>query len=147
MVFARPEAGTYEVWGPQPRYLLIAWDADPGATVDTAIAAGLDVLRRRHLAEYAEILAMVRTSDPGLMLQAATRSAGLNDLYLPKPGFAWARGLAEAVRGGVIGSHSGTYLGILLPTDSQPDLIGWVRSNILARGLRPHFFLMGGRDE
>jgi len=147
LVFARPEAGMYEVWGPQPHFILIAWDTTPGAMVDTADAANLDVHRRDHMAEYGEILAMIRTGDPGLILGAATRSAALNDRYLPKPGFSWARGLAESVGGGLICCHSGTYLGVLLPPDSSPGLIGRVRSGVLEHGVQPDFFLMGGPNE
>jgi L-threonine kinase len=143
LVFARPEAGTFEVWGPQPHFLVLAWDTAPQATVDTQAAACLDQCRRLHRREYADILQMIRSGQSEAIQQAATRSAVLNNRYLPKPGFEWAVGLADQLDAGVICSHSGTYLGLLLRPDVPAELIGRARAEVRAVGFRPEIFLMG----
>ena len=61
LTFTRPESGTYEVWGPQPRMLLVVWDTDPLARVDTAAAARLDADRKRHVKAYQDILSLIRS--------------------------------------------------------------------------------------
>ena len=148
LVFARPEAGVYEVWGAQPDFLLVAWDTAPGGTVDTQQAAAFDGLRCKYLSEYAEILQLIRTRRTPDLLRAATWSATINNRYLPKPFFDETVRLAASLDVGVLCAHSGTYLGLLLPRDASPALLGRVRREISGLGFIPHFFFMGyGNDE
>jgi uncharacterized protein involved in propanediol utilization len=144
LVLAQPEAGVLTVVGRQPRFLVVAWDTEPSGAIDTGQAAALDRFRRRHEAEYDELLGMARTGEPALVCRAATRSSRLNHRYLPKPGFDAALTLADELRAGLLSAHSGTYLALLLPPDCEPDLVGHVTRRVLGLGFVPEYFQMGG---
>jgi L-threonine kinase len=146
LVVAQPEDGEYQVLGPQPKFLIVGWDTDPDGSVDTQQAASLDAHRRQHAAEYADLLAMIRTQDPRTIARAATRSSRLNHQWLPKRGFEAALDLAEQCDAGLISAHTGTYLGLLLEPDAEPALIGRGLAGVKGLAGRPELFLMGGKS-
>ncbi len=122
IVAANPRDGSCAIVGPAPKCLVLAWDTDPGAVVDTESVLHLDLARRSFHEEYQELSNMIQSGAAECLLSAATRSAELNNRILPKPGFSVARRLAHELRNvGLIAAHTGTFLGFALPQPVDQD--------------------------
>src|SRR5260370_21358624 len=84
IVATNPVAGSFSIAGTAPRCVLLAWDTAPGEHVDTEAVRHLDLARRRFSREYQELCSLMLTNDSAAQSHASTRSAELNDLFLPK---------------------------------------------------------------
>ena len=134
MVAANPSDGSCSIVGRAPKCLVLAWDTDPSAAVNTEAVQHLDVARRSFGREYRELAHMIQSGETETLLRAATRSAEINDRILPKIGFSAARKFAKALpKVGLIAAHTGTYLGFVLPEPIDPELEKYVRDFIADR--------------
>jgi uncharacterized protein involved in propanediol utilization len=134
IVAANPSDGSCSIVGRAPKCLVLAWDTDPSAAVNTEAVQHLDVARRSFGREYRELAHMMQSGETETLLRAATRSAEINDPILPKIGFSAARKFAKALpKVGLIAAHTGTYLGFVLPEPIDPDLEKYVRDFIADR--------------
>jgi uncharacterized protein involved in propanediol utilization len=116
IVAANPLDGSHSFVTRAPECSIFAWDTEPLKSVETEAVQHLDQSRRPFESEYRDIFAMIGTGDTSLILQAATRSAEINNRLLPKAGFDAARKLVKkAGRIGLVAAHTGTWLGFLLP--------------------------------
>src|SRR5260370_5885338 len=84
IVATHPVAGSLSIAGTAPRCVLLAWDTAPGEHVDPEAVRHLDLARRRFSREYQELCSLMLTNDSAAQRHASTRSAELNDLFLPK---------------------------------------------------------------
>ncbi len=144
LMFARQAHGIYQALGAMPPMLMIGWDGAPHGVVNTHSVANVDAQRATHASKYQDLFAMVATRNAYDIMDAATESACLNQRYLPKRDFWWAKKLAAGVGGGLVVAHSGTYLGILLPPNTSAQEVGSIRLAIAYQGRRPLNFQMGG---
>jgi uncharacterized protein involved in propanediol utilization len=116
IVAANPLDGTHRVVTRSPECSILAWDSEPRKSVETEAVRYLDSCRKPFEREYRNIFAMIETGEISLILQAATRSAELNNRLLPKAGFEAARKLVKELREiGLVAGHTGTLLGFVLP--------------------------------
>jgi L-threonine kinase len=123
IVVANPSDGSCAVVAHAPKCLVLAWDTEPGAVVNTEEVLHLDLGRRSFKEEYQELCGMVQSGETENLLGAATRSAELNDLLLPKIGFSVALKLVNELRNvGLIAAHTGTILGFVLPEPIDKEL-------------------------
>jgi uncharacterized protein involved in propanediol utilization len=116
IVAANPLDGSHSLIAHAPECSILAWDTEPLKSVETDALRHLDQSRRPFEREYRDIFAMIETGDTSLILQAATRSAEINNRLLPKAGFETALKLVK--KSGDIGlaaAHTGTWLGFVLP--------------------------------
>jgi uncharacterized protein involved in propanediol utilization len=128
IIATNPVAGSFSVAGPAPQCVLLAWDTAPGEHVDTEAVRHLDLARRRFSHEYKELCSLMLINDPAAVFHASTRSAELNDRLVPKKGFSLAKRLADEFHAlGIIGAHTGTYLGIVFPRSVDQALLTSVR--------------------
>jgi uncharacterized protein involved in propanediol utilization len=118
-----PRDGTCSVVGRTPECLVLAWDTDPAAAVDTEAVRHLDIARRSFSKEYWELSSMIEGGEMERLLRAATQSAELNDRLLPKNGFSSAQKLVKELQNvGLIAAHTGTILGFVLAKPIDKDL-------------------------
>jgi L-threonine kinase len=116
IVAANPLDGSHSFVTRAPECSILAWDTEPLKSVETDTLRHLDQSRRPFEREYRDMFAMIETGDISLILQAATRSAEINNRLLPKAGFDAARKLVKkAGRVGLAAAHTGTWLGFVLP--------------------------------
>jgi uncharacterized protein involved in propanediol utilization len=116
IVAANPLDGSHSFVTRAPECSILAWDTEPLKSVETDTLRHLDQSRRAFEREYRDMFAMIETGDISLILQAATRSAEINNRLLPKTGFDAARKLVKkAGRVGLAAAHTGTWLGFVLP--------------------------------
>jgi uncharacterized protein involved in propanediol utilization len=146
IVAANPLDGSHSLIAHAPECSILAWDTEPLKCVETDALRHLDQSRRPFEREYRDIFAMIETGDTSLILQAATRSAEINNRLLPKAGFETALKLVK--KSGDIGlaaAHTGTWLGFVLPRpidESARRLISEFFTGSLRR--RPTLFETGG---
>jgi L-threonine kinase len=134
IVATNPVAGSFSIAGTAPRCVLLAWDTAPGEHVETEAVRHLDLARRRFSREYQELCSLMQTNDSATQFHASTRSAELNDQFLPKRGFSVACKLADDFRAlGLVAAHTGTYLGILFPSSSEEELLAAVRATLVKK--------------
>ncbi|GAC1436337.1 MAG: hypothetical protein NVSMB65_10380 [Chloroflexota bacterium] len=121
-VLSHRDGACWEVLGPAPDLALVVLDV--GGVVDTlAYNAALDLARwSTQETAHAHALALLRAGlvrgDPRLIGRAATESALAHQNVVPGPAFPAALGLAERVGAyGVCIAHSGTALGLVLPSE------------------------------
>jgi uncharacterized protein involved in propanediol utilization len=148
IIASNPVAGSYLIVGSAPPCVVLAWDTAFLEKVDTEAVRHLDLARRRFTHEYKELCSPMQIGDLEAMGYASTRSAELNDLLLPKPGFSIASRLAKDFHAaGLIAAHTGTYLGILFSGGVDPELLAGARAK-LARELsvEPFLFYAGKTD-
>ena len=149
IVAANPLDGSHSLIAHAPECSIFAWDTEPLKSVETDALRHLDQSRRPFEREYRDIFAMIETGDTSLILQAATRSAEINNRLLPKAGFETALKLVK--KSGDIGlaaAHTGTWLGFVLPRpidESARRLISEFFTGSLRR--RPTLFETGGPGE
>jgi L-threonine kinase len=116
MVAANPLDGSYSVLKRAPQCSILGWDTEPRRSVDTEAMRYLDGRRKPFESEYSDIFAMIEDGEVPLILQAATRSAEINNRLLPKAGFDAALKLVKELRViGLAAAHTGTLLGFVLP--------------------------------
>ena len=123
IVVTNPSDGSCAIVAHAPKCLVLAWDTDPGTAVNTEEVLHLDIARRSFKEEYKELSGMVQSGETERLLGAATRSAELNNLLLPKIGFSVALKLVRELQNvGLIAAHTGTILGFVLPEPVDKDL-------------------------
>jgi len=119
VLFAQREGCVIEAFtGPLPPLLVLGFDAAPRAQGVDTLRMTLPTYSLGEQAEFERLRAQARQSilagDAMLMGQVATRSAMLNQPYLPTPGFEQWLEIARACRAiGVQVAHSGTVAGLL----------------------------------
>jgi len=145
IVATNPVAGSFSIQGSAPRCVLLAWDTAPGEHVDTEAVRHLDLARRRFSREYQELCSLMQTNDSAAQFHASTRSAELNDQFLPKRGFPVAYRLADDFHAlGLVAAHTGTYLGILFPSSTDEELLAAVRATLVKKlSVEPLAFRVG----
>ena len=122
IVAANPLDGSHTVVTRAPDCSVLAWDTEPEKSVKTEAVTHLDRCRKPYQQEYRDIFEMIATGDISLMLRAATRSAELNNRFLPKVGFDAARKLVKELGDiGLVAAHTGTWLGFVLPRPIDED--------------------------
>ncbi|OCA85198.1 hypothetical protein [Pseudobacillus wudalianchiensis] len=111
-----------ESFSSPPELFLLGYDS--GGRVNTSdcyeikreyTAAEREEMRQAYEQMYAG-LSLGKTED---VLTAATRSATLNERFLPKPFFSFFVELAARFEAGVVVGHSGTVLGLLFNTKDR----------------------------
>jgi uncharacterized protein involved in propanediol utilization len=123
IVVTNPSEGSCAILTHAPKCLVLAWDTDPVTAINTEEVLHLDIARRSFKEEYQELSSMVQSGETERLLGAATRSAELNDLLLPKIGFSVALKLVNELRNvGLIAAHTGTILGFALAEPIDEDL-------------------------
>ncbi len=138
IVSADPSNGDCAVVGEAPKCLVLAWDTDPGTVVKTDSVLHLDIARRSFSQEYQELFAMIQSGETEWLLEAASRSAELNNRILPKIGFSTVRKLVNELPGvGMIAAHTGTILGLVLPEPVDKDLQKYIWNFVVDRYLVP----------
>jgi L-threonine kinase len=145
IVAANPRGGYCAIVAPAPKCLVLAWDTDPGTVVDTESVPHLDLARRSFNEEYRELSSMIESRVTENLLNAATRSAELNNRILPKIGFSAARKLVHELQNtGLIAAHTGTILGFALPQPVDKDMQRYIWEFVVARYLvAPMVFEVG----
>jgi L-threonine kinase len=129
-----PRDGSCSVVARTPECLVLAWDTDPAASVDTEAVLHLDLVRRSFSKEYRELSGMLESGKMESLLRAATRSAELNDRILPKIGFSSAQKLVQELRNvGLVAAHTGTILGFVLPKPVDRELQRYLRNFVVER--------------
>ena len=146
IVAANPRDGSCAIVASAPRCLVLAWDTDPGTVVETESVPHLDLARRSFSEEYHELSTMIESGITENLLNAAIRSAELNNRILPKIGFSVARKLVhELQNGGLIAAHTGTILGFALPQPVDKDMQRYIWEFVVDRYLvAPMVFEVGG---
>jgi len=145
IVAANPRDGSCAIVGSAPKCLVLAWDTDPGTMVETESVPHLDLARQSFSEEYRELSTMIESGVTENLLNAATRSAELNNLILPKLGFSVARKLVHELRNvGLIAAHTGTILGFALPQPVDKDMQRYIWDFVVDRYLvAPMVFEVG----
>lgn len=145
IVAANPSNGNYSIVARAPKCIVLAWDTDPPATVNTHAVLHLDLARRSFSEEYQELSGMIQCGESERLLRVATRSAELNDRILPKNGFSTARKLANELQNvGLVAAHTGTFLGFVLPEPIDKDLEKYIWDFVVARySVAPMVFAVG----
>jgi uncharacterized protein involved in propanediol utilization len=116
IVAANPLDGSHGFIARAPDCCILAWDTEPEKTIETEALGHLDQSRRLFESEYRDLFAMIGTGDTSLILQAATRSAEINNRLLPKAGFETVLKLVKKSSDiGLVAAHTGTWLGLILP--------------------------------
>jgi uncharacterized protein involved in propanediol utilization len=134
IVAANPRDGSSSVVARAPKCLVLAWDTDPAAAVNTEAVQHLDIARRSFTEEYQELSGMIQSGETERLLRAATRSAELNDRILPKIGFSSAQKLVNELQNvGLIAAHTGTILGFVLPEPIDSDLQRYIWDFVVDR--------------
>jgi uncharacterized protein involved in propanediol utilization len=129
IVAANPLDGTHSVVTRTPKCSILAWDTEPRKSVDTEAVRHLDRCRKPFEREYRDMFAMIETGEISLILQAATRSAELNNRLLPKVGFDAAHKLVMELRDiGLVVAHTGTWLGFVLPRPIDENVCRRIRN-------------------
>jgi uncharacterized protein involved in propanediol utilization len=123
IVAANPLDGTYRAIARVPECFILAWDTEPRKSVETEAVRYLDTYRKSFEREYRDIFAMIETGEVLSILEAATRSAELNNRLLPKIGFEAARKLVNELRViGLVAAHTGTWLGFVVPRPIEKNV-------------------------
>ena len=136
IVAANPLDGSHAFIARAPQCSIFAWDTEPGRCVETEAVQYLDCGRRPFEREYRELFAMIETGETSLILQAATRSAEVNNRLLPKVGFERAHRLVKELPAlGLVAAHTGTWLGFILPHPTDQNVLRRV-SEFFAESLR-----------
>ena len=145
IIGTNPVEGSFLIAGTAPRCVLLAWDTAPGEHVDTEAVHHLDAARRRFSREYKELYSLMLTNDSAALFHASTRSAELNDQFLPKRGFSMARRLAEDFHAlGLVAAHTGTYLGIAFPSTTAEEILTTVQATLVKElSVKPLLFRVG----
>src|SRR5258708_12582524 len=145
IVATNPVAGSFSIAGSGRGCVLLGWDTAPGEHVDTEAVRHLDLARRRFSREYQELCSLMLTNDSAAQSHASTRSAELNDLFLPKRGFSVAYRLADDFRAlGLVAAHTGTILAIPFPTSTEAELLAPVRPTLVKKlSVEPFTFRSG----
>jgi L-threonine kinase len=146
IVAANPRDGSCAIVAPAPKCLVLAWDTDPGKVIETESVPHLDLARRSFSEEYRELSTMIESGVTENLLNAAIRSAELNNRILPKIGFSVARKLVRELRNvGLIAAHTGTMLGFALPQPVDKDMQRYIWEFVVNRYLvAPMVFEVGG---
>ena len=146
IVAANPRDGSCAIVASAPKCLVLAWDTDPGTVVETESVPHLDLARRSFSEEYHELSTMIESGITENLLNAAIRSAELNNRILPKIGFSVARKLVRELRNvGLIAAHTGTMLGFALPQPVDKDIQRYIWEFVVDRYLvAPMVFEVGG---
>ena len=146
IVAANPRDGSCAIVASAPKCLVLAWDTDPGTVVETESVPHLDLARRSFSEEYHELSTMIESGVTENLLNAAIRSAELNNRILPKIGFSVARKLVRELRNvGLIAAHTGTMLGFALPQPVDKDMQRYIWEFVVDRYLvSPMVFEVGG---
>ncbi len=128
-----------------PPFSLISVNADPDNPVDTLKYAPARY-SRDEIAEFDslrdQLRAALNKSDLHLLGEISTRSAIINQRYLPQPHFYDILEIArKAKAAGVQVAHSGRMIGIMLPPDAHytDRCVRIIQSGLLALGLFPEF--------
>jgi uncharacterized protein involved in propanediol utilization len=146
IVAANPLDGSHVFIARAPECSILAWDSEPRRCVETEAVQHLDCSRRPFEREYRDLFAMIETGETSLILQAATRSAELNNRLLPKVGFERAYRLVKKLPGiGLFAAHTGTWLGFVLPHPTDQNAFRQI-SEFFSETLRrkPTRFEVGG---
>ena len=134
IIATNPVTASFSIAGTAPRCVLVAWDTAPGEYIDTEAVRHLDRARRRFSREYHELCSLLQTNDSAARFYASTRSAELNDQFLPKRGFSVAYKLADEFHAlGLVAAHTGTYLGLVFPSSIDDELLTTVRTTLVQR--------------
>ena len=148
IVAANPRDGSCAIVGSAPKCLVLAWDTDPGTMVETESVPHLDLARQSFSEEYRELSTMIESGVTENLLNAATRSAELNNRILPKIGFSVARKLVRELRNvGLIAAHTGTMLGFALPQPVDKEMQTYIWEFVVDRySVAPMAFEVGGAE-
>jgi uncharacterized protein involved in propanediol utilization len=116
--------------------------------VETESVPHLDLARQSFSEEYRELSTMIESGVTENLLNAATRSAELNNLILPKLGFSVARKLVHELRNvGLIAAHTGTMLGFALPQPVDKEMQTYIWEFVVDRySVAPMAFEVGGAE-
>ena len=145
IVATNPVSGSFSFAGRVPPCVVLAWDTAPRERVHTDAVRHLDLVRRRFAQEYEELRSLIETGNLEAMFHASTRSAEINDLLLPKPGFSKAHGLVRDFQTlGLVAAHTGTYLGLLFPTPLDIELLTHLQAKMMEEfAVEPLLFQVG----
>lgn len=151
VLFAHRDGEIIEAFGPQlPPMLIVSVNTDPGAVVDTidfepanytpAMISDFDALRDR-------LRWGIQNRNLSVVAEAATRSAYINQAFLPKPRFEELHDIARRLGAlGVQVAHSGTVAGLIF--DVMADIAAdpaLIAAHLEAEGFAPSAtFTVGG---
>jgi L-threonine kinase len=144
LVCANPLSAEISIEGPAPRLTLLGWDSEPERRIATEAVACLDHRRIRYASEYLELTKYCNSGEIEALLFAMTRSAEINQEFLPKPCFPWARNVARGFGAALIVAHSGTFMAFAIPqSGDEVDRIAEMRGMLIANGFVPLVFHTG----
>ncbi len=142
VLFAPRQGRVLEHWqGALPEFFVVSVDTDPQRGGIDTLSLAVPRYTAAELAEYDELICRARRAfrarDAQAMAGVATRSAELNQRYLPMRGFADL--LALAHHAGCLGlqiSHSGTVAGFLFDSAARDAVQDRLRPALRALGMR-----------
>ena len=144
VLFAQREGRVIETFsGPLPPLITLGFDAVPRAAGVDTLGLPLPVYSAAEADEFEVLRALVRrgilTGDSALIGQAATRSAMINQRYLPTPGFEqWIEVGATHDAVGAQVAHSGTVVGLLFDprAGGTPQRLAKARARLAKLGVQ-----------
>ena len=144
LVCANPLSAEFSTQGPAPRLTLLGWDSEPERRIATESVAHLDHHRIRYASEYLDLANHCDSGKIDALLYAMTRSAEINQEFLPKPCFSWARNIAKQFEAALLVAHSGTFMAFAIPRDEEDsNRIAEMRGMLCANGFAPFVFRTG----
>jgi L-threonine kinase len=137
LICANPISAEFSIRGPAPRLTLVGWDSEPERKIATEAVAHLDSRRILHAAEYSDLADCCDSGEIEALLYAMTRSAEINQEFLPKPCFDWARKVAKQLDAALLVAHSGTFMAFAIPqgvvdADRLAKMLRMLKANDLA---------------
>ncbi len=142
VLFAPRQGRVLEHWqGALPEFFVVSVDTDPQRGGIDTLSLAVPRYTAAELAEYEELICRARSAfrarDARAMAGVATRSAELNQRFLPMRGFADLRALAQQARClGLQISHSGTVAGFLFDSAARDEAQDRLRPALRALGMR-----------
>ena len=144
LVCANPLSSEFSIKGNVPPLCLVAWDTEPNRMISTEEVAYLDHLRKAHASEYVELALDCDSGESYALLAASTRSAQINQKFLPKPSFNWALKVAKQNQAELVVAHSGTFMAFAVSRDTcDVDRLSYLQAILISNGLTPISFQTG----
>lgn len=141
LVYAIPTDGEFRDLAPMPSMAAVVWDDAVDGMVSTSEVAHLDKKRIHFAPIYEDLLSRLAEGTLANTFAVSTASAALSQSLIPKRSFKLATTLASRAEGGVIVAHTGTMVGVLLPSD--PMLVRRVAAGVRAAGVAPIIHTLG----
>ena len=142
VLFAPRRGRVLERWaGGFPEFLVVSVDTDPGGSGVDTLSMPVPRYSAAELDQYEELIWRARTAfgerDAAALAAVATRSAELNQRFLPMRGFGELRALTRQPRClGLQISHSGTVAGLLFDPEAGHAEADGVRRAVQTLGMR-----------